>query len=83
MISMLSSLRRSLEISLEADELEMQFGRSGAIDSVCERILQADRGERRRLYRLHDELTRRDALEDDAVPGAQTPAEVREERLAA
>ena len=56
MISMLSSLRRSLEISLEADELELQFGRCGAIESVCEKILQADRGERRRLYKLHDEL---------------------------
>ncbi len=83
MISMLSSLRRSLVISLEADELELEFGRSGAIDSVCERILQADRGERRRLYRLHDELTRREALEGDAAPGEQSPAEIREERLAA
>lgn len=83
MLSMLSPQRRSLEISLEADELELQFGRSGAVDAVCERILRADRGERRRLYRLHDELTRRDAQDDDARPGAQTPAEVREERLAA
>lgn len=83
MISMLSSLRRSLEISLEADELELQFGRSGAIESVCERILRADRGERRRLYRLHDELTRRDVLEDEAASGARSPAGVREERLAA
>jgi hypothetical protein len=65
MISMLSPLRRSLEISFEADELEMEFGRQGAIDAVGERILKADRHERRRLYRLHDELTRRACLEEE------------------
>lgn len=81
MISMLSSQRRSLEISLEADELELQFGRSGAVEAVCEKILQADRGERRRLYRLHDELTRRDALEDDAISSSCAPAASGEERL--
>lgn len=66
MIPMLSSLRRSLEISFEADELETEFGRQGATEVVCERILKADRHERRRLYRLHDELTRRSSLEDQA-----------------
>lgn len=82
MISMLSSLRRSLEISLEADELELQFGRCGAIESVCEKILQADRGERRRLYKLHDELTRRAAMEEEAYAGGSAPTEILEERLA-
>ena len=83
MISMLSNQRRSLEISLEADELELQFGRSGAIDSIGERILRADRGERRRLYRLHDELTRRAAMEEERYPSAPAPADVAEDRLAA
>lgn len=81
MISMLSSQRRSLEISLEADELEVQYGRSGAVEAVCEKILQADRGERRRLYRLHDELTRRAALDEDALAGAPAPAAAGEGRL--
>ena len=81
MISMLSSQRRSLEISLEADELELQFGRSGAIEAICEKILQADRGERRRLYRLHDELTRRDVLEDDDLAAPNAASATGEERL--
>jgi hypothetical protein len=82
MLSMLSQ-RRSLELILEADELEMQFGRSGAIDAVCERILRADRGDRRRLYRLHDELTRRVVLDEDAALGGQAPAGLRQARIAA
>ena len=75
MLSMLSARRRSLELSLEADDLELQFGRSGAIEEICERILRADRGERRRLYRLHDELTRRSAQEADQLPCGVRPAE--------
>ena len=65
MISMLSPLRRSLEISFEADELELEFGRDTAIEVVGERILNAERGERRRLYRLHDELTRRSVMAEE------------------
>lgn len=81
MISMLSSLRRSLDISFEADDLEMEFGRDGAIEAVGERILRSDRHERRRLYRLHDELTRRAALEDERY--LSFPADVVGERTAA
>lgn len=83
MISMLSPLRRSLEISFEADELELQFGRSQAVDVVGERILQADRSERRRLYRLHDELTRRFTLEEEAAVSAPSAVEAVRELVAA
>lgn len=76
MLAMLSPHRRSLEISLEADELELQFGHGGAVEAVCERILQAARSERRRLYRLHDELTRRDVQDEDAPAFEQAPAKV-------
>jgi hypothetical protein len=43
----------------EADRLELEHGREGAIASVRERIARADRAHRRRLYELHDELARR------------------------
>lgn len=43
----------------QADLLENEYGREGAIQLVRERITQADRPHRRRLYQLHDELARR------------------------
>lgn len=73
MISILSPLRRSLGVSFEADELELALGRQTAVEVVGERILRAERGERRRLYRLHDELTRRTLLEDHYLAAAPPP----------
>ena len=43
----------------EADILETQHGRDGAIRHVRDQIAHADREHRRRLYQLHDELARR------------------------
>ncbi|HEY9219169.1 MAG TPA: hypothetical protein VIO94_14060 [Phenylobacterium sp.] len=83
MISMRSPLRRSLDISFEADELELEFGRAEAIEVVGLRILEADRSERRRLYKLHDELTRRAAMEEEAAQSGPPPLEVRAELIAA
>jgi hypothetical protein len=43
----------------EADELERSHGWSEAVELIRRRIAEADRDERRRLYRLHDEIARR------------------------
>lgn len=43
----------------EADDLERSHGWSEAVKMIRSRIAEADREERRRLYRLHDEIVRR------------------------
>jgi hypothetical protein len=43
----------------EADELERHHGRTEAVNVVRRWIAEAPRDERRRLYRLHDEIARR------------------------
>ncbi|HYE43459.1 MAG TPA: hypothetical protein VEA15_08705 [Caulobacteraceae bacterium] len=45
-------------LAWEADRMEAEHG-AGALQVVRERILAANKGERRRLYRLHDEIARR------------------------
>lgn len=45
-------------LAWEADRLEALHG-AGALAVVRERILCARKAERRRLYRLHDEIARR------------------------
>ena len=47
-------------IAHEADRLEATHG-DRAIEWVRQRILTARKAERRRLYRLHDEIARRHA----------------------
>ena len=42
-----------------ADELEAKHGREGALRVIADQILKVDRGARRRLYLLHDEIARR------------------------
>jgi hypothetical protein len=46
-------------IAAEAQALEREHGYPGAVQVLRERIVQADRPGRRRLYRLHDEIARR------------------------
>ena len=43
----------------EADALEMEHGAEGAVRLLRDRIVQADRQARARLYRVHDEIVRR------------------------
>lgn len=55
-------------LAWEADRLEAEHG-DQAICVVRQRILAARKSERRRLYRLHDEIARRytDPVELDAL----------------
>jgi hypothetical protein len=48
----------AMKIAHDADKLEARFGED-SIERVRDRILRANRGARRALYRLHDELARR------------------------
>jgi hypothetical protein len=57
--STLGRLPRFRKVWSEADELEATHGREAALQLVLERIVKADRGARRRLYLLHDEIARR------------------------
>jgi hypothetical protein len=50
----------------EADVLEARYGREAALRVVLKRIATADRSARRRLYLLHDEISRR-AIHEPAV----------------
>jgi hypothetical protein len=61
--SFLAGLRASrhvaaMSVSLEADRLEALYGEA-AVAHVREQVQGADRKGRQRLYRLHDELARR------------------------
>ena len=57
--SHLPSRKISSEISSEADQLQRELGKAGAVELVRRRIAEADREARRRLYLLHDEIARR------------------------
>ena len=50
---------RTSRLESEASAMEDEFGAAGAIELVRDMIVRADRPERRRLYRLHDEIARR------------------------
>jgi len=54
-----SSHKPAKETWQEADQLELELGRDAAIRFIRDQIARSDRGHRRRLYVLHDELARR------------------------
>lgn len=59
-------LKAGLALSEEADDLEARFGAAGAVGHVRDMIAQADRGARQHLYRLHDEIVRRQPVAQTA-----------------
>lgn len=51
--------REPAKLLAEASALEDEFGPEHAIERLRDRIAEADRKDRKRLYRLHDEIVRR------------------------
>jgi hypothetical protein len=59
MIRSLVTARSVQALLAEASALEDELGPEGAVTRIREQISNAGRPQRRRLYRLHDEIARR------------------------
>jgi hypothetical protein len=61
--------QRGPRLLSEASTLEDQLGAEAAIAVIRDKIASADRSTRRRLYRLHDEIARRNERLYPTEPG--------------
>ena len=75
MIGAFMNARLGRSLQIEATALEDALGFEAAVIQVREQILSAPRPQRRRLYRLHDEIARRHwGAEGPHPPTAADPA---------